>query len=660
MPDNLIFIIYPQNLRAYLVKLGYAAVLTLAALILIAVSMTTQAVPTNMGTFTITSANTSSGSASGNYITSTGSKGKFTLVRNEMRGYQNNVSFLPTLNSTSGNINGIEVKNEENIAVGQDRDKFKYTFTITPDDNTAVHTIKIAQASYSTSGNSEIARHTLAFIKNNGMDIPVQAVVKNNPNVNYYYNAMGDYFMGSRISNTQLSSQNPSIDTLSGNQVRVDSSINGESNLYYYNISNLVLKSNTNSSPYTPSLNSKGEVALSTNNGVLPSNPTFSRIFKNLTANNSYSALAENSTISNGGTYVTYGVENSVSNYVIAVKNATAVTLTYEGIMNGNIGIPRSVVGETFSEWISFGVSSEPNHVISGTVFNDNGSIPADINSQYNTSSTFTGNENYFNGIFNAHESGIYNSGLRISLTDCNGSTIVTHPSTPNPQTVSSDPKSLGHYNFTVLPRSLESKTNLCLEEIEPNNWDYSVDTTPNIRKFVVNPNLFIYKTGIENNGTILNLDFGEVESHNGALILKKYQYIHDCNDTLNYKASHINANNILKPTDGFSINPVSSINPGKCIAYKIEAYNRGHIDLADIQISDTLQNSSVKSVLHLPKPLGDPTTVFKNTNTSAIIGKNGTIQTDKFTLLKPPLGSTSATKASLYFNTNYSITDNN
>ena len=426
MTKRSIFIRCPQILSPVLVKSKYAI-----AIIPIVMTLTTQAAPTDMGTFIITSANTNSGSASGNYTTSTGAKGKFTLIRNETRGYQNNVSFLPTLNSTSGNKNGIEIKNEENITVGQDRDKFKYTFTITPEDSTAVHTIKIAQASYSVTGNSEIARHTLSFTKNNGIDLPVQAVIRNNPNVNYYYNAMGDYFMGSKINNKQLSSQNPSIDTLSGNQIRVDSSTNGESNLYYYNISNLVKNNTNNSNPYSPSLNSKGEVSLSTNNGVLPSNPTFDRIFKSLTANSSYAALSENSTIPNGGNYVTYGIENSESNYVIAVKNAAAVTLTYEGIMNGNIGIPRSVIGETFSEWISFGVSSEPNYVFSGAVFNDDGSIPADISSQYNTSSTFIGNENYFNGIFNNNETGLYNDNLKISLTDCNGRIIVTHPSTP-------------------------------------------------------------------------------------------------------------------------------------------------------------------------------------------------------------------------------------
>ena len=656
MTNSLVFIPYPQILSTLLVKSRYAT-----AVILAAISVTAQATPADMGTFTITSANARLGSASGNYITSTGAKGKFTLIRNEMRGYQNEVSFLPTPNSTSGNTNGLEIKNEENIAVGQDTDKFKYTFTITPDDSSAVHTIKIAQASYTVNGNSEIARHTLSYTKNNGIDLPVQAVITNNPNVNYYYNAMGDYFMGSRISDTQLSSQNSSVDTLSGNQLRIDSSVNGESSLYYYNISNLVLKNNkNNNNPYTPSLNSKGEVTLNTPNGVLPPNPTFNRIFKNLIANSSYAPLLTNSIIPNGGTYVTYGIENSASNYVIAVKNAAAVTLTYEGIMNGNIGIPRLVIGETFSEWISFGVSSEPNYVFSGIVFNDNGSIPADISSQYNTSSTFIGNENYFNGIFNDNESGIYNNALRISLTDCNGGIIVTHPSTPNPQSVSSDPRSLGRYNFIVLPKSLENKTNLCIEEIEPNNWNYSVDTTLNIRKFVLSPNVFSYKTGVESNGTILNLDFGEVEKYNGALVLKKYQYVHDCNETLNYTTNNINANNIVQPTDGFSTNSINAISPGKCIAYKIEAYNRGHIDLADIQISDTLQNSSVKSVFHLPKPLGEPANIFNNSNKSAVIGKNGTIQTDKFTLIKTTSNSTTATKASLYFNSNYSATESN
>lgn len=40
--------------------------------------------------------------------------------------------------------------------------------------------------------------------------------------------------------------------------------------------------------------------------------------------------------------------------------------------MNGNLGIPHAVVGETYNKWISFGVASESyashKHIFSGTV----------------------------------------------------------------------------------------------------------------------------------------------------------------------------------------------------------------------------------------------------------------------------------------------------
>lgn len=627
----------------YVPNFQLAHIKTIIIGVLLVAPIMVQAAPNSMGEFKIVSSSTSTGNASGTYTTTNGAKGSFTLIRVENRGYTNNVTFTPS--SGTGN-NGLEVRNNQDISEGQDRDKFTYTFTITPEDYTSIHTIKIGQASYSTSGNSEIARHTLSFIKDNNIDLPVQAMIRNNPRVNYFYNAMGDYFMGSKIDDKQLSSQNPSVDILAGSQLRTDSSGNIDNQLYYYNIANLQLRNNTNANPYTPILNSRNEVTLNSNNGVLPSSPTFERIFKSTAQNSSYSELPVNTSISNRGTYVSYGIENSASNYVVAIKNAASVTLTYEGIMNGNVGIARPVIGETFSEWISFGVESERNYVFSGNVFNDNGNIAATGSSSTDISNTFIGNSNYFNGIFDSNEIGISHPSLRVSLTDCKGNTITTAASSPNPQTVSSNTGALGQYKFIVLPKSLEGKTSLCINEIEPNSWEYSVDTTPNVRPILFAADTYNYA----------NLDFGEVTPLYSSLVLKKYQYIHDCNENLNYSAASINDNNISQPTSGFSTSAASNIAPGKCIAYKIEAYNRGHVDLENIQISDTLQNAMVTSVFHLPRPLGTPTTLFKNSNNTAVMGRNGTILSDIFSLAKTPATSSIPTKATLYFNSRYGV----
>lgn len=625
----------------YIPNFQFADIKTIAIWVLLVTPIMAQAAPNNMGEFKIVTSSPTTGSASGTYTTVNGAKGSFTLVRKENRGYATNVTFTPA--SGTGN-NGIEVRNNLDTAIGQDKDKFVYSFTIVPDDNTSVHTIKIGQASYSTSGNSEIARQTLSFIQNADINLPAQASIKNNNTVNYFYDAMGDYFMGSRISDTQLNSQNPTV----GRQLRADSSGNIENRLYYYNIPSLLLRNNTNTSsnPYTPVLNTNREVTLNSSSGVLPPNPTFARIFKNSAHNNSYSELSENTEISNGGSYVSYGIENSVSNYVVAVRNAASITLTYEGIMNGNVGIPRPVVGETFNEWISFGVESEPNYVFSGTVFNDNGNISPTSNTSTDISSTFIGNSNYFNGILDSNETGISHPSLRVTLTDCRGNIIPTVVTTPNPQTVSSTTDSLGKYSFIVLPKESDGKTSLCINEVEPNSWDYSVDTTPNLRTITLVSGTYNYA----------NLDFGNVTTPYSSLVLRKYQYVHNCNENLNYTATSINGNNISSPNTGFSTSAASNIAPGKCIAYKIEAYNRGHVDLENIQISDTLQNAIVKSVFHLPRPLGAPTTLFRSTNNTAVMGTNGTIISDVFNLAKTPPTNTVPLKATLYFNSKYGI----
>src|SRR5690606_19408886 len=124
---------------------------------------------------------------------------------------------------------------------------------------------------------------------------------------------------------------------------------------------------------------------------------TFANILKSNAQPNTYTALSEGSTIRSGSSYVSYGIENTASTYVIDANNAKSVTLTYEGIMNGNIAVNAAVIGETFNEWISFGVSStaRPNYVFSGTVFNDNGNIAADEKTKQDVSSKFTADQRY-------------------------------------------------------------------------------------------------------------------------------------------------------------------------------------------------------------------------------------------------------------------------
>ena len=322
-----------------------------------------------------------------------------------------------------------------------------------------------------------------------------------------------------------------------------------------------------------------------------------------------------------------------------ATYSCTNATTGSTSVMPTGTGHSFTLANVNYGDEITCTLTNRPNYIFSGTVFNDNGGIDASESSKHDVSSKFTGNSHYFNGIFDNDEAGIFHPNLNISLTDCNGTLIAPAANAPNPQTVSST----GRYKFTVPPATLMGRNKVCLVQNEPSSWEYAVDTTSNTQEVPLLTNTYGYG----------RLDFGEVETNNSALVLKKYQYVHACNDTLNYTATNINRSTPTQPSEGFSTNSANDIKPGNCIAYKIEAHNRGHIYLADVQISDILQNGAVMSVFHLPASTGIAATMHKtNKTTSPLInmGENGAIISSTFNL---PL---SAPKATLYFNSKYGI----
>lgn len=588
-------------------------------LTLMAASFNLQAAPTNMGSMTVTSSNASAGTASGTYVAAgSGATGSFTLVRNENIGYNNSAEITP---ASGTRTNGIEIRNDSNTSI--DRDKFKYTFTITPDDNASIHTIKVGQASYSIGGNSEIARQTLSFTQNSQISTPAQATIRNNPNVSYFYNAMGDYFMGKKLAGNSFSSNN----TVTLPQLRFDSSNGGDSGLYYYGIT--ALNGSGNSSSFTPTTNSSGQVSFASGQkrGTLPPMPTFTNILKETSTspNNqtTYRALNVNDIIANNSSYVSYGIANADSNYVLAVKNAKTVTLTYEGIMRGNSAIEADVVGETYNEWISFGVESEPlYYVFSGTVFNDNG---GNTNPQVN-------NSGYFNGIFDTvSESGISNS--TIKLVDCNNSDIV-YASENLPMT------GVGQYQLRTPIANLSGKNTVCLTEENSTNT-HPIRTTNSKKQVDLVTNKYFYDTN----------NFGRVTAENAALVLIKYQYVNSCPATIDYPTiSNTAADN---PNSGFSTKPIDNIEPGNCIAYKITATNRANLSIDNFIMQDMLQKKGEKGATvdsKLIAPLYKPNDYASD---SVAIGNNGLIKTKIFTL---------AAKSSydFYFNTKYGTTQSN
>ncbi|WP_423814054.1 hypothetical protein [Psychrobacter sp. 219-2-C] len=291
-------------------------------------------------------------------------------------------------------------------------------------------------------------------------------------------------------------------------------------------------------------------------------------------------------------------------------------------------------------------------YTFTGFVFNDNGGVlksNIEPKTKFDVSSKFTSNSSYFNGIFDrSNEVGIgTTSGLSVSLTDCKGNNISTITSNTNPQTNLNSP--LGQFKFTVPSNAIANLPvkEVCLVQTEPDPWTFSVDTTPNIRKIDLtkNPNRFDYKTD-----DLLNLDFGEVETDYASLVLVKSQYVNNCDINANYDGT----NGTSSQTPIFSSDSITNIEPGKCIAYRIEAYNRGHVDLEDIRISDELQTKAqgglVNSVFAFPAPKGDPTSLYTRTTLPT-----GTITSELFKLDKPT--GAAPTKATLYFNTKYGTT---
>ena len=367
--------------------------------------------------------------------------------------------------------------------------------------------------------------------------------------------------------------------------------------------------------------------------------------------------LAENSTYTITERVINSQNNGDIANYNTAYTctNATtgSTTVIPSGAMTYNAAAKTrafTLSNPTYGDEISCTITNSPlSYSFSGIVFDDNGGITASPSTRQNVSPTFTSNNTYFNGMYDTNEVGIYDSNLKIALTDCNGTNIATN--TANPQTVSNLAASLGRYNFSVPQSSLIGRSKVCLVEIAPPSWEYIVDTTANEQEVLLVNNLYDYKTEKNAAGALIrNLDFGEVKTNNAALVLVKSQYVHQCNPSLNYA----NIPNSNQPTLGFSVNPASNVEPGNCIAYKIEAYNRGHVDLKNIKITDTLQTSPITSVFHVPKPLGNPTAVFKSTNNTATLGSNGTILSDEFDLVKVSPSASQPNLATLYFNSKY------
>ncbi|WP_105246208.1 hypothetical protein [Psychrobacter sp. Marseille-P5312] len=292
--------------------------------------------------------------------------------------------------------------------------------------------------------------------------------------------------------------------------------------------------------------------------------------------------------------------------------------------------------------WTCTITNDRSNYVFSGTVFNDNGNVASP--NKDDVSDKYLNNVFYFNGKYDSPtESGIpFTTGHTITLNKCTGDSGTFSPQTVN---IGND----GTYSFSLTPAQVGSYTRLCVTQNEPSNYTYSVDTTSDVRQINIISSQYNYPSN----------DFGDVIQANAALVLIKSQYVHDC--SLNNLAT-IGVNYEGSASSAYSTKPISDIIPGQCIAYRIEAINRGNVSLADIVIKDRLQskndsnNSLITSTLVNPIPIGESSGTPSFATNSVSIGNNGTVITNTFSL-----GATTATsRQAIRFNTKYGTTISN
>lgn len=317
----------------------------------------------------------------------------------------------------------------------------------------------------------------------------------------------------------------------------------------------------------------------------------------------------------------------------MAVRNASTVTLTYEGIMNGSNGLTGETVGETYNEWISFGVESEPlNYIFSGTVFNDNGGISDSAADPDKVGAPYSSNSNYFNGTFDSNEAGVLvktgSVASRVRLVnDCDNPTT-----TYATQTLTT--ADAGVYRFTIPVTEIGNRNSVCI--IEDNNSDYPIRTTSGNKQVGFTSNKYSYP----------NNNFGRVIEANKALVLEKEQALNNCSISTLLPSSQ---NNLV-----YSKDTLVNVNPGQCIAYRIIATNRANLPVSNFVMSDTLQkagvnNATVSSVLAVPTYNSDD-----YATDSAKVGKNDVPVKTKI------LSIAERAQRVFYFNTKYGATNSN
>ncbi|WP_227429637.1 hypothetical protein [Psychrobacter sp. I-STPA6b] len=329
-----------------------------------------------------------------------------------------------------------------------------------------------------------------------------------------------------------------------------------------------------------------------------------------------------------------------LSNYQATYKCANANGSEIESTNPLNPKAFKMTYGQ---EWTCTVTNAPKKYVFEGTVFNDNGGI-----SDSKASPTALGgvydNDKYFNGQLDEGEKGIYETGLKVSLTDCNNHIIDTAD-------VSSSGDNIGKYTISIPKSELNGATSVCLvehtgDDLSENLQTYSIDTSPNKLPITLDSEQLEYP----------NQNFGNVTEENTALVLVKRQYFHDCKKTISdIQNAEIDPSG--GPTAGFSKDTITddqggtgSIGIKQCIAYRIDAYNRGFVELSQVIIKDTLPE---RSILTTPLPNSPDDISFSDSSIGE--SENGQVITNPFILPKRTNSSELKRKA-IFFNTNFNI----
>lgn len=311
----------------------------------------------------------------------------------------------------------------------------------------------------------------------------------------------------------------------------------------------------------------------------------------------------------------TYNISESVvqggtnSNYTssYSCNNSTASS---SSTMPRGTGSSFSLSNLSYGDEIVCTFTNTPKELhIKGIVFNDIGAAQphpdssitskgitfANVNlSSIDTNRPTVTNTDYFNGQFDDSypEPGIANSQIRLYAGSCSSDYSANPINIAGNATVVNTGNN-GRYNIEVSSaiRQQAARFNgqLCLEQT--NAKGYTVDTTEN--KVTVD----LHQLTADS-----SFNFGDVTPQYQPLVLRKYQYVHDCS---NVSASLYDTPKSRDSKTGFTINPILEVDPKQCIAYYILAFNRGNLPLTDIIITDDgIVSSGSSSYLYAPAPL--------------------------------------------------------